>query len=401
MSMKILRPRLITIAMLGLVQLPLWAQTSNFSAESAHYHVTTDISQELAVQAAAILESGIQLFNEVYHFDTEQLTEKMSVRVFERKSDYDNYLRTLIDETRDDYVYIHYNDPARSELVGYLRQSDFARSLLHLGSIQFLKTFVPRAPLWLREGVAAYLENAELDLASNAFSWRPNLAWLDTYKSIVEGVHSASLIPLAQLLTLDSEDIIQQNEAFHPQAWALVHFLQQSPDKRVNRILWDAITALDANADLRQNSATVVNRAFAWTEIRDLERRSIAFTAALRTFNDLVESGIAAYGRQDLAEAEGDFIEALTLESSSYIPSYYLGLINYAGRRYVEADQHYRSALEISDDLALVRYALGVNAFADNRFTQATNDLELAKALDAVAYGEKVDSLLERIDVLQ
>ena len=399
--MKTLRFLLIAGAALVLVPFTLAAQTSSFSAESEHYRVTTDVSAELATQAATILESGIDLFNEVYHFDTDQLAEKLRVRVFASKADYDTYLRTLIDETRDDYVYIHYNDPARSELVGYLRDDDFARSLLHLGSIQFLKTFVPRAPLWLREGVAAYLENAELDLAANSFAWRPNLAWLDTFKSIVDWNHSATPIPLAQLLTLDSEDVVQQNDAFHPQAWALVHFLQQSPDKRVNRILWDTITALDADADLRQNSAAVVNRAFAWADIGDLERQAVAFTQGLRTFNDLIEEGIAAYGRQDLDVAEADFQEALTLESSSYIPAYYLGLINYANRRYAEAEQHYRSALDISDDPALVRYALGVNAFADNRFVQATTDLELAKSLDNVEYGEKVDALLQRIEVLQ
>ena len=399
--MKTLRFLLIASAALIMGAVTLSAQTSSFSAESEHYRVTTDVSAELATQASALLESGIELFNEIYHFDTDQLTDKLRVRVFAQKADYDTYLRTVIDETRDDYVYIHYNDPARSELVGYVRGGDFSRSLLHLGSIQFLKTFVPRAPLWLREGVAAYLENAELDLAANTFSWRPNLAWLDTFKSIVDGWHAASPIPLAQLLTLDSEDVVQQNEAFHPQAWALVHFLQQSPDKRVNRILWDAITALDATADLRQNSAAVVNRAFAWADIRELEQQAVAFTTGLRTFNDLVEEGIAAYGRQDLDGAEADFEAALALETSSYIPSYYLGLINYANRRYAEAELHYLTALETSDDPALVRYALGVNAFADNRFAQASSDLELAKSLDSVAYGAQVDALLERIEVLQ
>jgi hypothetical protein len=395
------RVRITAAVLLAAMPIVAAAQSAGFSHQSANYRVTTDVSQQLAEQAAAILESGIGLFNELYHFDTDTLPAKMRVRVFASKSDYDSYLRSLIDETRDDYVYVHYNDISRSELVGYMRDTDFARSLLHLGSIQLLKTFVPRAPLWMREGIAAYLENAALDLNRSTFTWRPNLAWLDTYKTIINGEHAASAIPLGQLLTLDSEDVIQENDAFYPQAWALVHFLQQSPDKRVNRILWDAIAALEADRDLRQNSAAVVNRAFSWTAIDELERQERTFTLGLRTFNDLIASGIEAYGREDLATAESDFAQALDLEAASYVPHYYLGLINYANRRYVEAEQFYGDALSRSDDPALVRYALGVNAFADNRFPVATSNLNLAKELDVRAYGEKVDALIQRISVLQ
>ena len=395
--------RLRTAAAILLAATPIVAsaQSGGFSHESVNYRVTTDVSQELAEQTATILESGIGLFNELYHFDTDTLPAKMRVRVFARKSDYDAYLQTLIDDTRDDYVYIHYNDVTRSELVGYMRDTDIARSLLHLGSIQLLKTFVPRAPLWMREGIATYLENAQLDLSQNTFTWRPNLAWLDTYKAIVNGEHAASAIPLGQLLTLDSEEVIQQNEAFYSQAWALVHFLQQSSEKRVNRILWDAIAVLDPDQDLRQNSAAVVNRAFTWTAIDELEQQIRTFTLYLQTFNDLVESGIEAYGREDLTTSESDFLRSLELESDNYIPYYYLGLINYASRRYVEAEHFYNDALSRSNDPALVRYALGVNAFADNRFPLATSNLNLAKELDGSAYGEKVDALIERIAVLQ
>ena len=49
-------------------------------------------------------------------------------------------------------------------------------------------------------------------------------------------------------------------------------------------------------------------------------------------------------------------------------------------------------------DLGLTYYALGVNAYADNRFDDATDYLKKANEADPLAYGEKSQSLLSKIE---
>ena len=379
------------------------AQEESVFLETDHYRVVSLAGRPVAEGTATKLEAALTLFNDVYRFDTDVLDSKMRVRILPDKDAFDSYLESLIDETRDDFVYIHYSDLAKSELVGFVRDDDeeFDRSLLHLGSIQFLKSFIPQAPIWLREGVAAYLEGSTWDEQSESYRWQPNLVWLDTLKEILAGEAEQQPFLLDELLTIRPQAASEAIDVYYPEAWGLVHFLNESPEKSVNRLFWDSIAALRSDATIEENSRAVIDASFRWVDEATFEESAVDFVWSLNTFFDWVQIGIDAYADGELARARDAFESALELESDNYVPYYYLGLIAYNEEIYDEADSRYRQSLAIADDTALVHYALGVNAFADNRFAVAEEHLVQARELDGDAYGERVETLLERIDVLR
>jgi tetratricopeptide (TPR) repeat protein len=382
-------------------QLTCQEQAMN-SWSSKHYRVLSDSGVPAAMEIARKLEAALSLYNGYLHFDLNALDSQLRVRIFSDKDDYDSYLNRLISETRSDFVYISYSDPNRSELVGFqAEEEDFNPSLLHYGFIQFLSAFVPAAPLWIEEGMATYLEYSQYDPMTESFIWKANYAWLDSLKKLLSNDEIIGELTLRDLLLIDKELAQAGIEIFYPSAWGLVHFLIQSPERTHNRILWESLAAMDGAATLAENSRRVLDKAFRWVDLTELQRSFESYISSLLTFNDLVRLGVDQYGGEELSSARRSFEEALKLRSDNYIPYYYLGLIAYQDKDFELARTYYGRAMEMGIDAALINYALGVNAFADQRYNQAKVYLLKAKELDAESYTEKCDSLLQRIEIMQ
>ena len=381
---------------------PVFSENNSFfTAETAHYRVYSDDSQLKASDIAEEMEACLKLYNNIMHLDLSPLNVKLKVRIFKSKSSFDTYLNSLINQTRDDFVYIHYTDLEKSELVGFEKSSkaEFDSSLVHQGFIQFIKALIPNSPIWLREGIAAYIENAHYNPETSSFTWRPNLVWLDSLKAILRGDNN--FIPLNKLLTMSKDEALKNITIFYPEAWGVVHFLSSTNNKEYNRILWDSISALTPEATVAQNSQYVVKRAFSWVETASLEKDFSTFMGSLKTFTDYVKDGINLYSKGNLTESEKSFQEAVKIKPDNHIPYYYMGLISYARKKYNRAEEFYKKALNLGTETGLINYALGVNAFAANKYDTAVEYLKKAKAADEKAYGTKVDTLLKRIELLR
>lgn len=395
--------RIAVILLFAVIALPLSvsAQTSSFfEYETANYRVLSQVSEEHAQDTSTKLEALFVLFNDYFHFDADDLTTRLRVRIFDTKAKYDTYLRRVIEQTREDFVYLHYTDLAKSELVAYQMDDseEFEISLKHQSVIQFLRAFVPNPPLWMREGFAVYFEEVQFDDAVGTAVYNENLAWLETLKSIVDGSAGVSPIQLSEMLVMDVETARAQIEVFYPQAWGMVSFLLNSQNQDHNRIMWDSISALNPESTLTQNSETVWESAFEWEEESLLIDAFVSYVEDRRSFRGLVEDGIDQYASSELGRAEESFITALKLREDNFIPYYYLGLINYDRQNYSLADFYYNEALDRGATEALTYYALGVNAYADNRFDEAAEYLRQTAELDPSGYGEKTQQLLDRIE---
>jgi len=110
-----------------------------------------------------------------------------------------------------------------------------------------------------------------------------------------------------------------------------------------------------------------------------------------------VEDGMQAYTNGDLGPAERHFVAASNIDESTYLPYYYLGLINFDNASFELAEYYYETALTKGADEALVSYALGVNAFAEERYATAREQLERAIELGGDAYRDQATDLIGRI----
>ncbi len=387
----------LTRAMAALLILAAAAGGQTETRDSQHYRLATDAGGALVESTLAKLEAAYSLFADVFHFVPEN---RLRVTLFADKKRFDDHLAAVIRESRDDFVYIHYSDPAKCELVAF-RMADerqFDASLLHQACIQFLKTRIPNPPVWIREGTAAYFERSAFNAETGRFQFKPNLAWL---QPLQERLRSGRALSVSELALMDAEAARAQLDAFYPQAWALVSLLLDSEDPGLNRIYWDSLSALDPSLDVAGNSRRVQERALRWYDSDRLERAYREHAAGLRGFNELVAEGTDLYSRQRYNEAEEAFVRAMRVEPESYVPYYYVGLIKYATADHRSAEVLFKTALDLGAEPAITKYALGVNAFAANSYEQSRAWLNEARAADPRAYGEKVDSLLGRMSTLR
>jgi tetratricopeptide (TPR) repeat protein len=371
-----------------------------YQAESTHYQVYTEVSQEQASEIAARLEAYLELYNNYFHFTLENLPGKFKVRIFSGKNRYDEYLQRIISESREDFVYLHYTDLKKSELVGYDKEDteDFYLSLNHQGFIQFMRAFVANPPLWLREGFAVFFEKSEYDEDYGKVIYKENLSWLPTLKKMIAGESATAPISMEQLLSMDIEDAREKIQAFYPQAWGVISFFVYSENKDYNRLLWDAISALQDGVSRDTNEENVEKASFKWVDDEILITDFSNYVESKKTFKGLIQDGVTFYSQNQLSEAEQSFIKAQKLREDNYIPYYYLGLINYDRGNYSLAEYYYQTSLDLGAAKGLTYYALGVNAYADNRFEDAKSYLTKTKEADPGNYTQKVNNLMARIE---
>jgi len=363
-------------------------------SESEHYVVLSELGQDRADLLSRQLEAYFGLYNQLFRFDPAGPGARLNVREFESKEGFDAYLGQVVGQTKDDFVYLHYPNPERSELLLFAKaEPDFSASLAHQAFVQYLKAYIPNPPLWMREGLAVTFETATWDDEAGKLSFPENLAWLETAKSLKE---RGLLMDLDALLAIGQEQARTELDVFYPQSWAFVSFLQNSQERAYNRLLWDAMTALKKDAGLDDNQAAVTSMVESWY---GLEEASTAFAAYLderKTFPELVAVGVRKYADKSWDEATEAFDAALELNAESYVPQYYLGLIAYAQNEFSAAEYRYKAALELGCDPGITNYALGVNAYAENRLDDAKNYLAAAKEAAPDRYSDKVDELVAK-----
>lgn len=383
-------------AVLGAVAQAAAPAATFASASSERYAVWSDAGKDDAVALAKTLDGLFGVYNEYFRFDAAKLKAPLTVRKFTAKEAFDAYLVKVIGEPKEDFVYLHYPTVERSELVVFAKETeaDFAASLAHQAFVQYLKAFIPEPPLWVREGFAVFFEKSGYDEAAGAVTYAENQAWLETVKLLKS---QNRLYPIGELMLLSADDAKASLDVFYPESWALVSFLINSPDRRYNRFIWDAISALTPEAALEANQKAVHELFLKWHASEAAGEDFVAYLDGQKTFAELVTGGVRSYGDKDLETAGKAFTQALAKNAGSYIPHYYLGLIAYAKGDYALAEEYYLKALDLGSDAPITNYALGINAFASRRFDEASDWLQKAADGDPEKYKEKAGEILARI----
>ena len=394
---------ILALALLLCIPLAVFSQeAAQFTAETDHYRVFSEISQAQAEDVAHRMEGAVSLYNDIFHFDLSTLQTKFRVRVFKDLDSFNTYLGKILSQTRSDFVFVAWSDPERSELLCFPKEEPaFTASLVHQGTIQFIKGFIDNPPVWIREGVATYLDASTWDASTASFTFRSNYAWLETLKSLLRGETPAKPISFADLLTISRDSAQSQMDVFAPESWGLVQFLLAGPDRSYSRALWDGIGALTPKASLDENSQKARKRAFSWVTDQKLAADFKSYVLSLKTATDLVKDGIDQYTAGNLDGARDAFTSAIALDSGAGTACYYLGLIAYARKDYTQAEDQYLKAFQLGTNAGIINYALGVNAFAAGKNADAVKYLNFARQADAAAYADRVDALLKRISSAQ
>ena len=393
--------RLIFCLVFILLSVFIFAQDMNL-IESEYYKVYSEVSVGNAAETAEKLDAYFTFFNDYFHFDSENLSYKLKVKVFEDKNSFDDYLSDIIPEKKNSFVFLQYNQPDKNELVCYYSDDTVNQKYLaHHGFIQFLKTFIPNPPLWMQKGFAIYFEECGYNTEKKVVEYKENLNWLFTLKKYIsntEAGYENSIIPFPTLLTMNVENANSSIDIFYAQSWGLVHFLLNSTINKYNRILWDSIKTLSPENERKNNEVAVIKNAFEWVGKNEFSKDFIAYIDMIKTFPDLVQDGMDQYSKGDLSLSERTFINALSMRDNHPVPYYYLGLIYYAEQDYMMAEYYYETAIQMGGEKGITYYALGVNAYADNRFEESVDNLVYCYREDPDFYGEKAVSLMVQME---
>jgi tetratricopeptide (TPR) repeat protein len=381
------KPLLGIVLALGLgAALPAQETGRAAPVRSEHYAVISDGGDGAAVSRE--MESRFAVYNRLFRFDPAAGSLPLLVRVYRNKTSYDAYISGRLGGTRPGAVYLHYRQSDRRELVINRGSPEEGKMVPYQAFIQFLRTFVPNPPSWMREGFAIYFSTLTVTEDGEP-AYEENLSWLDTVKGLGEKAFSPEAILLA-----DQRGFPQD---FQSLSWALVSFFLGSGREEYFRTMTESFLLLSSTATAAENSETLMKRISLWNPPDTLSGDFRNYLASRKTFTELIEEGQRAYALRDPIGAELAFLGALDQKPAHYAPYYYLGLLAYEEGAVEMAEQYYLSALRYGADEALVFYALGVNAAAAGKTGDAIDYLRRAAAASPERYREKSDSLIQRL----
>lgn len=391
--------KLLAGLLLAIAVLPFAIADQTFA--SGHYSFSCPDGFVGTEETAAAFNALHSSFDEVFRFDSGSDAPVSRIVILADKSAFDKYVSDRIGESRNQFLFLRYADPAKSELVLYPLNAasgyaSFAGPALNRQLfLQYLDSAIAEPPLWIRDGFQAYFENLSYDVVTKKLSHDAAAPWLETAK-ILHGDESRLIEP-ADLLSAVTGTF--DSARFYPQAWAFVSFLVNSENSDYQRFLHECALLLSdggpRNAKSQADNTGLLQSRF--VRFNDAEKASkdyAVWLSAQHTFNELVQNGVSAYNSGNYPEARANLAKAQALRNTDPLVTYYLGLVAYAQKEYKVADGWYRKALESGGDISTVNWALGLSAYADKRYSEAKVYLETARSANPARYEKKVADLL-------
>ncbi len=367
---------------------------------TGNYHFTyTDPSvdiEEVGRSFMLLRES----FSDLCGFDPDPEKYPAQIRILPDRAAFDEYLVSRIGETRSQFVFLKYGRPELSELVLYPSapgtdyESFAGPSLNRQLFLQYLYSYVLEPPLWLRDGLQAWVET--LTIENNTVVQSGYSPWLETAKQYLND--SSHRLPLGSILTALTGTY--EAARLYPLSWAAVSFFLQTELAGYQRFIHETFVVLEGQDGYNrrsqdENTRAVYERFERMARLTDADADFMTWIRAQTTFSEMLKEGIGAYtaGRHDAAQ--NILHKAVQLQPSDPLPAYYLGLSLYAAGNYRDAEKWYRRALENGADAATVHWALALASHASRKYREAREYLEKARELSPARYGDKAAALLK------
>ena len=359
-----------------------------------HYTVTSWAGPEVAQTTLALMEALVSRYNSVFGFDLAQSPASWNVVIYATKEDFDAALAGQVATTQQDYVYLHYVDPARSQLAAWVPTAgsavDEVRSLAYQGFFQFLWTFLPHPPAWIETGLASVFWNSHWD--GKTLSANPDLPFLETlqekWRDKGPDLRALMTAPEGSLDAASGRDL---------EAWGLVAFLLENSDPSYARLFGSALGNLSPSATEEANRDAVLQK---FQAAKDLSRASTdiqTWWGARRGFRARLEEGASQFKDKNYPAARIAFQGALALRPADDATLYYSGLTNYETKDYTAADTLFAQVNAKALPPGLLAYARGLTAFALKQNDAAKTWLLQAKAEDEASYGKLAAPVLDLI----
>lgn len=359
-----------------------------------HYTINSWAGPEAAQQTLDLMEALLGRYNSLFLFDLSKAPRPWNVVLYASKEDFDAALAGQVAPTPNDYIYLQYTDPSKSELVAWVpaegSQIDEVRSLAFQGFFQFLWTFIPHPPAWIETGLATVFWNSRWN--GKTLTANPDLPYLEAlqkkWKSKGPDLKALLSAPEGGLDPASGADL---------EAWGLAAFLLDSPEPAYSRLLGSVLADLSPTATEEANRSAVLQR---FQASKDLETASAAvqtYWSAKTSFRANIDQGNEQLKAKDYVKAVASFQAALALRPNDGGALYYSGLVAFETKDYPAAEVFFSKVSLKALPPGLLAYARGLTAFALKKNNEAKTWLTQAKAEDETTYGKLAAPVLELI----
>jgi TonB family protein len=386
---------------------PAWVEL-----ESKHFTLRSDLSADSARDVLIELEQTYQAFEELAFRSKSSPPGRIEVVVFDQAADYE----AVAPEKTDGFF--TYTDIDKRPII--VLESGFSFSireiLQHELAHRFVGYFMPRAPVWLNEGMAEFyqtmrFEDGQAILGEASPNWsfyHPAL----TSSSLRYGINIEALPTATELLAMSREGFydVEKRRLNYAGAWFFVSMLINGKDEHRRRF-WDFAHRLSDGApaddawnasfegvptrvldeELRHyalNGKTVVRRAPFKPDTPPSGEASPMPDARVRV---LFAKLLLLRGQEGLPKAVEQLEEALQADAELAEAHHWKGLIGLTQKRYVAAEEGFRAAATIEPKEP--RYLHGLlMAIAAEEKSRPNDQRAMARLLDPLERLSKVAS---------
>lgn len=239
--------------------------------ETPHYRILTTVRPGLLTdRLPGFVEGAIAAYTRALG-PLPRPRERMDTYVMQNRPQWARLTQSLMRERAEIYLRIQRGGYAADGRGVYfdIGLQDTLAIAAHEGWHQYTQTtFADRLPVWLEEGIAAYMEGYRWDTLQNRAHF---LGWanVERYDTLRKAREENKLIPLESLLTSEPATLLRSAATdplvYYAQAWALVHWLREGDAGRyrpaLEKLLADAASGrLRATVRDRLGDASMLDR---------------------------------------------------------------------------------------------------------------------------------------------
>ncbi len=247
---------------------PHWPKTYRFS--SKHYLVESDISEAICKEAASLLEGAYTSYSVRLQRITNLENNKFRVFLFSGEASYQRYVGESLGADAENTAGLFSGFLKQLLIWNVPKRESMMQTVVHEGFHQYLDLAAFRAPNWFNEGMAEYIEAAEL----------VNGRWTDgqVRHDHLENLKKKTMMPLADFVNISARRFYAGDVGLHySQAWAFIHFLRNSSKKE-----GDLFDRLFKGFVESPSSGQVVRDAFEDVDMAALDEQLLAYLEELR-----------------------------------------------------------------------------------------------------------------------
>jgi len=245
---------------------PLWTKT--FERKTGRFLVRSNHSEKTCRRVAYALETAAESYAKFFP-RPEGKKHQSRVYVFATQAGYQRYAGDLRrDLTGSAGAY----DPRTRELVLFVpdQNAGFLHTIRHEGFHQFIHAALPGIPIWFNEGCAEYFAAGEKARFSARIT--PGAVHLPALRTLRKAfAEKVPLTRLSDLFVMSHRSFMRRGTLHYAQAWAVVHYLREGPDKELRKVFDNYVKVLRSGASAEEAEARVLAPVRAGIEDRYLQ----------------------------------------------------------------------------------------------------------------------------------